>query len=105
MLSHAVKDPSFPPIPARHKVNGDIPQNNSESSALTAEINFVRDSTLTLPMQKNASIPVTDGFLTRAWRSIQAKDRDNFSENMSDEGGAELTDILIVGETLRQQFT
>ena len=103
MLSHTLKNSSSPPIPAGYKVNDDISQNNSESSALTSEINFVGNSRQALSIQKNTSIPLTDGFLTRTWRSLQASDGEHSRGNISDEEGTELTEILTMGETLRQQ--
>lgn len=103
MLSHTVNYPSAPPIPDRHKVDDDIPQNDSESSMLTSDVSFVRNSIRMLSTKKNILISLSDGFLSRVWRIFQASDGKHSSENVSDKEDTELTEILILGETLRQQ--
>ena len=103
MLSNTVKNVSANPISGKYKVDDNITQNNSESSPLTSDIKFVSNSAQELFIQKNTSKPLTDGFLTHVWRSLQVSDGKHSNGNISDKEESELTDILTLGETLRQQ--
>jgi len=103
MISDTVKYSSVPTISDNKKMGDDHPQNNSESSALTSDISFVRNSTNIIFIKKNTSIPITDGFFTRVWRCFQTSDGKHSNGNLCDEGDTELAEILTHGENLRQQ--
>ncbi|MCS3434584.1 hypothetical protein [Klebsiella sp. BIGb0407] len=102
MISDTVKYSSTPTISDSKKVDDDHPQNNSESSALTSDISFVRNSTNMRSIKKNTT-PIADGFLNRVWRCFQTSDGNHSNGNICDEEGTELTEILTQGENLRQQ--
>ncbi|MCS3433123.1 helix-turn-helix domain-containing protein [Klebsiella sp. BIGb0407] len=104
MLSNnIVKETSANPVPGKINVDEDIAQNHIESSPLTSDIHIIRNSTQTLLINKNTSVPVTDGFLTRVWRCLQGSGDKNSGGNISDEEGTELQEILTQGEALRQK--
>lgn len=103
MISNTVKYSSAPTISDSQKVNDDHPQNNSESSALTSGISFVRNSENMIFTKKNNSIPVTDGFFTRVWRCFQTSYGKYSNRNICDTEDTELTEILTQGENLSQQ--
>lgn len=103
MLSHTVKDPSSTPIPARHIVNDDTPQNDSESSALISKIDFVRNSTQAVSTEKNISMRLTGGIPASVWNSLRRSDGGHSGRNLSDGEETGMIEMLAMGETLRQQ--
>lgn len=103
MLDSTVKGSSASPIPGKYDMDDAISQRNSGSPSLTSEIDCVGNNTQALFIQPKASISLSERFLTHVWRCVQASYGKYSNGNISDEKDAGLQEILIRGETLRQQ--